>query len=71
MEQNVGGADRLARLVIGPLLLVAGVISLAQAMPVGLPLTAGALLVGAILLATGVVRQCPLNSLFGINTCSR
>lgn len=69
MERNVGGYDRLARLVVGPILLIVGVGSIAQLLPVGLPIAAVALLVGAILLATGAVKQCPLNSLFGIDTC--
>jgi len=71
MERNVGGYDRLARLVVGPVLLIAGVASLAQFLPLGLPIAAVALVAGAILLATGAMRQCPLNSLLGINTCKR
>jgi hypothetical protein len=71
MERNVGGYDRLARLVVGPVLLVAGVASIADLVSVGLPVAAVALVAGAVLLTTGTVRQCPLNSLLGVNTCRR
>jgi len=74
MQKNVGGTDRIARLVIGPVLILAGVAGYAGllALAVGpLPqaLVAGiVLLVGAVLLVTGVVQQCPLNSVLGFNT---
>lgn len=71
MERNVGGYDRLARLVVGPVLLVVGVAAIAQILPIGLPLAGLALVVGAVLFVTAVVRQCPLNTLLGINTCKR
>lgn len=74
MKKNVGGTDRLARLVVGPILILAGVAGYAGllALAVGpLPqaLTAGiVVLVGVVLLVTGVVQQCPLNSVLGFNT---
>jgi uncharacterized membrane protein HdeD (DUF308 family) len=71
MERNVGGYDRLARLVVGPVLLLVGIVSLAEILPLGLPVAAVALVVGAVFLVTGLVQQCPLNSLLGVNTCSR
>jgi hypothetical protein len=73
MERNVGGYDRTARLVVGPILIVVGVASLAGVLGLaagtaGLALGVGALLVGAILTATGLIRTCPLNGLVGLNT---
>ncbi|WP_256301157.1 YgaP family membrane protein [Haloarchaeobius salinus] len=73
MEKNVGGYDRLARLVFGPALLVVGAAGLAGVLPIasGTPglLVAGALfVVGAVLLVTGVTQQCVLNRLLGFDS---
>ena len=63
MEQNVGGMDRNARIVGGLILLVAAIFS----PPItGLKVLLYAL--AAIGLVTGLVRFCPLNALFKINT---
>ncbi|CAB3679079.1 MAG: YgaP family membrane protein [Achromobacter pulmonis] len=59
MKFNVGGLDRILRIVIGLVL-----IALAATGTVG---WWGWL--GVIPLLTGVVRFCPLYSLIGINTC--
>ena len=59
MKFNVGGVDRILRIVIG---LV--IIALAATGTVG---WWGWL--GVIPLLTGVVRFCPLYSLVGMNTC--
>lgn len=74
MKKNVGGMDRLARLVIGAILVVvalagyAGVFVLAVG-PLPQALTAVVVfLVGAILLVTGLVQTCPINGLLGLNT---
>ncbi len=56
---NVGGADRILRIVVG-LLLVA----LAATGQVG---AWG--WIGVVPLATGLFRMCPLYSLFGFKTC--
>lgn len=71
MERNVGGYDRIARLVAGPVLLLVGIAAFAKLVPLGIPVAAIALVVGAVFLGTGVMRQCPLNSVLGINTCRR
>jgi len=60
-KTNVGGADRLFRIVLG-LVLIALVF-------VG-PKTAWGW-IGLIPLATGFLRTCPLYSLLGTNTCPR
>ncbi|AXY44233.1 MULTISPECIES: DUF2892 domain-containing protein [unclassified Halomonas] len=59
MKSNVGGADKIARIVIGALLI-------------GLALTGviGAWgWIGVLPLATGLINFCPAYSIFGINTC--
>lgn len=77
MQKNVGGTDRIARLVVGPVLILAGIAGYAGllALAVGpLPqaLTAGiVLLVGAVLLVTGLIQRCPLNRVLGFNTYRR
>lgn len=74
MKKNVGGTDRVARLVIGPVLILAGIAGYAGllALAVGpLPQALTAVivfLVGTILLVTGLVQRCPLNGLLGLNT---
>lgn len=77
MQKNVGGVDRIARLIVGPVLLVAGIAGYAGLLTVAVgpfpqALTSVALvLVGTILLVTGAVQRCPLNRLFGLNTYRR
>ena len=69
MQKNVGGYDRIARLVAGPLLLLVAIASVVGAVPLGTLVAVVAFLVGAILTVTGVLQRCPLNALFGVNTC--
>ena len=69
MQKNVGGFDRKARLVVGPLLLIVGIATLVGVLPLGTFVAAIALVVGAVLAVTGAVQRCPLNALFGVNTC--
>jgi len=76
MEKNVGGYDRIGRLVVGMVLLIVGIAGIAVGSAVNLavgpiPQTVAAailLLVGAILVVTGYLQQCPINSQLGINT---
>ena len=60
MKANVGGIDRILRIVTGLLL-----IALAITNVVGL----WGFIVGGIVLATGVFRFCGAYTLFGLNTC--
>lgn len=60
MKKNVGGIDRVARIVLGLLL-----IALAALGQVG---TWG-WVVGLVVLATGAFSFCGAYTLFGINTC--
>lgn len=74
MDRNVGGLDRTARLVLGPLFVVAGVLVVLGVTPLGgspAVTTAVALVllvVGGVLLGTGGIQKCPLNEAAGIDT---
>lgn len=63
LKTNVGGTDRVLRIVVGFALLVAYFLSD----------WGGAwhwvLLIGIIPLATGLMSTCPLYSILGLNTC--
>jgi hypothetical protein len=60
MTANVGGIDRILRIVAGLVL-----IALAATGVVGM----WGYIVGGIVLATGVIRFCGAYTLLGINTC--
>ena len=62
MKANVGGIDRILRIVAGLIL-----IALAAIGTVGL----WGYVVGGIVLATGVFRFCGAYALLGMNTCPR
>lgn len=64
MKLNVGGYDRIGRIVIGVALLLVG-----MAAPVSDAWQLVAFVVAGIALVTGIVQYCPVNHLFGINTC--
>ncbi|MBL8244912.1 MAG: DUF2892 domain-containing protein [Rhodanobacteraceae bacterium] len=61
MNANVGGIDRILRIVVGLVLL--------SLVFVGPKTLWG--LVGLVPLATGFMRFCPVYPLLGINTCPR
>lgn len=59
MKTNVGGVDKIARIVVGALLIL-----------LALTGTIGAWgWIGIVPLATGLFNFCPLYSLIGVNTC--
>jgi hypothetical protein len=66
MIQNVGTLDRVARIILGLVLI-------AYAIPIGFPHTGWNAVgwIGAIPLLTGAVGSCPLYSVIGISTCAR
>lgn len=64
MPVNVGKMDRLIRLVIGAMLIIAG-LTVVQSGTV----TAIAIVVGIVLIATSVVKFCPLYRSIGVRTC--
>ncbi len=59
MTANVGGIDRILRIVAGLALIALAATGMVGAWGY----------LGAILLATGVFRFCGAYTLFGINTC--
>lgn len=74
MKLNVGGADRVVRLLVGSALLLLGgagylgIVGLAtEPVPQALA-SIVAILLGLVLFATGIARKCPLNRLLGVNT---
>lgn len=64
MKRNVGGIDRIARIVLGLVLLLAGL-----AAPIEMTWRIAALAVAGVALLTATVRFCPANAMFGINSC--
>jgi len=66
MTTNVGTVDRIARVVIGLVLI-------AYAIPVGFPETGWNWVgwIGVVPILTAFVGVCPAYSLFGLSTCSR
>ena len=64
MKCNVGGIDRTGRVVLGIALLVVGL-----AAPLEMTWRIVVFVVAAIALVTAIVRFCPANAIFGINTC--
>lgn len=63
MDKNVGGVDRALRVVLGAALLLIGYRNRDR--------TAGTLafIAGSDIFATAIIQRCPLNALFGIDTC--
>ena len=68
MRTNIGSADRIVRIILGLTLILIPFVS-------GLALFAnpflqwGAVLVGAVLIVTALVRFCPLYAILGLSTC--
>ena len=56
---NVGGIDRIIRVVLGVLLILATTLGFIGVWG----------WIGAVPLMTGLLRSCPLYKLFGLNTC--
>jgi len=69
MEQNVGAMDRNVRIVVGIVLGAVGVAVFAGPLSdLGAIVGAIALLVGFVMLGTGLTQQCLLYQLVGIDT---
>lgn len=62
LKTNVGGIDRILRIVVG-LALIAGFFLNTEASMRWL------YLLGIIPLATGLMQTCPLYTMLGLNTC--
>ncbi|PKO56643.1 MAG: DUF2892 domain-containing protein [Betaproteobacteria bacterium HGW-Betaproteobacteria-21] len=59
MKSNVGGMDKILRIVAGVVLLVLAI------MGIGAPWT----FIGIVPLVTGLMGWCPAYTLLGLNTC--
>lgn len=62
---NVGGADKTIRVVLGVVLLAIGLFAGMSTI-----WTIVAYAAAVIALLTALIGYCPLNALFGINTCA-
>ena len=62
MIKNVGGIDRILRIVIGAALILGFFLNSANGYN-------WLYLIGIIPLATGLMSTCPLYKIFGFNTC--
>ena len=58
LKTNIGGLDRILRILIGAALIIAALVT-------GITW----LWIGVVPLATGLLRSCPAYSLLGLNTC--
>lgn len=61
MTRNIGSLDRIARIIVGVVLLALVFVG---------PKTMWGL-IGIVPLVTALMGNCPLYSIFGMNTCSR
>jgi len=59
MNANVGGIDRILRIVAGVVLVILAILG------IGSPWT----WIGVVPLATGLLGWCPAYTLFGLRTC--
>lgn len=68
MQKNVGGLDRTARIVVGPLLLVAAVAAFTGLLAVGTVVGAVSLVAGMLMVVIGTTQNCPAHKLTGMDT---
>lgn len=68
MDKNVGGIDRTGRIIIGAIVVIAGIAALTGYWAAGAVIGGVALLIGVILLVTGTTQKCPINEAVGIDT---
>lgn len=73
IEKNVGGYDRIARAVLGPVLILVAIAGLAGLLvqspsTVLMAVFVVALVVGVILAFTAYTQQCIVNQTLGLNT---
>ena len=65
MRANVGGSEKVIRIVMGIALLIAGLLHMVTG-----NLAIAAYVVGEVALVTGVFGFCPAWAVFKVNTCS-
>ncbi|MFB6201460.1 MAG: DUF2892 domain-containing protein [Halorhabdus sp.] len=72
MEPNVGSADQYVRLVLGIVLGIVGIaVFVGPLSSLGVVVGVLALIAGAVMIGTGVTRQCLLYRPLGIDTSDR
>ena len=66
MSNNMGGLDRILR-------IIAGLVLIAYAIPIGFPATGWNAVgwIGIVPLLTAFIGFCPAYTILGINTCPR
>lgn len=62
LAKNVGGIDRILRIVVGAALILGFFLNMDGAY-------SWLYLIGIVPLATGLMSSCPLYSIIGLNTC--
>jgi hypothetical protein len=62
LAKNVGGLDRILRVVVGAALILGFFLNMEATY-------SWLYLIGIVPLATGLMRTCPLYSMIGVNTC--
>lgn len=70
MSSNVGGIDRILRIIVGLVLIALPFVSGMALFDSNL-FKYGAVIVGIIMAGTAFIRFCPMYAIFGIKTCSR
>ena len=65
MAANVGGADKVVRLILGVMLVLLAVFQVVTG-----NLAVAAYVVGGIALVTGLFGFCPAWAIFHVNTCA-
>lgn len=60
LAKNVGGIDKILRIVIGALLIIGALMGYGVWM-----------WIGVVPLVTGLMGSCPLYSILGVSTCAR
>lgn len=68
MTTNVGTLDRILRAALGLVLIYLAFFSGSQLFAEPL-IMYGAAVVGVVMLATSVMKMCPLYAVFGLKTC--
>jgi len=68
MQRNVGGFDRIVRITVGPVLLLAAIAAFTGYVALGAVVGAASLVAGGIMLVTGTTQKCPANEMAGVDT---
>jgi len=70
MTANLGSPDRVIRVLIGALLIALPLLNQPDIWT-NMTWTYASIAVGIVLIATAIIRFCPLYRVFGLSTCQR